>query len=281
MRRIYLGLMSFWLLSLSTLGFSYNWGNLDEMNEILSNMLKPQQRLTGDTTGLEYYKSYVDRLRVISNEVNRALLDKSRGDYSAAEAALAGACFKLNSLKNDINYDLNNKYMSPTLREQTQNLLGDVGTVIDGIGCSAQGGSSTPWPTTWPTQPTWPTTWPTPTPTWPGMPSPVPPPPTVNPGSSSPVSVIAPFSISAYGGFEVTIFSDLSRSVSAELYLKEEGGNWTSHAEQRFTLHPGQNHQTVNIHTFPGAGKSYRIELRFIENNYSKEMFAQRVSIEY
>lgn len=113
-------------------------------------------------------------------------------------------------------------------------------------------------------------------------PAPVPvTPPAPARGGSKSVKVEAPARISAYGSFNVVVTSSLQRSVTAELWLKEEGGDWSPYAEQQFTLSPGRNSQSVSIHTFPDASKNYRIELRFLENNESKEIFAQRVSIQY
>lgn len=106
--------------------------------------------------------------------------------------------------------------------------------------------------------------------------------PSPKPGRGSQAVVVeAPSRVSAYGSFNVVVTSSLQRNVTAELWLKEEGGDWSPYAEQQFTLYPGRNSQSVSIHTFPDASKNYRIELRFLENGESKEIFNQRVSIQY
>jgi hypothetical protein len=95
------------------------------------------------------------------------------------------------------------------------------------------------------------------------------------------ISVQAPGRISASGLFSVTVTSRMQRSVLAELWLKEEGGNWSPYAEAQFYMSPGENIPAAMIHTFPDASKRYRIEVRVIENNSSIEVFAQPVSIQY
>jgi hypothetical protein len=95
-----------------------------------------------------------------------------------------------------------------------------------------------------------------------------------------PYVVQAPKTIASSGSFVVEVRSNLSREIRAEIYLKEVGGNWTSHAEQQFILRPGLNRVNVNIHTYPQPA-NYRVELRTIENNSSTEVFAQPVTIQY
>lgn len=95
------------------------------------------------------------------------------------------------------------------------------------------------------------------------------------------ISVQAPGSVPASGLFSVTVTSRMQRPVTAELWLKEEGGNWSPYAEAQFIMHPGVNYPSAMIHTFPDASKRYRIEVRVLENNSSIEVFAQPVSIQY
>lgn len=99
--------------------------------------------------------------------------------------------------------------------------------------------------------------------------------------SNADIFVLAPTRISAYGNFSVTVTSNLQQPVTAELYLKEDGGNWSAYAESRFIMHPGQNFPEATVLTFPDASRRYRIEVRVIEGNSSKEVYSQSVEIQY
>lgn len=123
---------------------SFNWDNLEAMNSLLqdlSNQPVVLASLTGevDQAATAQYRSYTERLRLISNQVNDAFLAKQRGDYGQAEEKLRGACGKLSSLRDDIGYDLRESGMSGSLVQQLEALRSDVEIVISGIGCSAGG----------------------------------------------------------------------------------------------------------------------------------------------
>jgi hypothetical protein len=267
-KRLYAGFLSFVLMAMSAQALAYNWDNLDDMQQILQrmsgSMYKVSSMGSSDPTGVSYYSSYVDRLRLVSNKVNEALLARNNGDYAKASSILSGECYKLSSLLNDINYDLNHADIKYEVREQMELLRDDIDIVILGIGC-AEAPSSNPG-------------------TVPVVVAPVPthPVPTApQPVYAYPLTVEAPSTISAYGSFSMVVTSALQHPVTAEIYLKEDGGNYMAHAESRFTLYPGRNYQTVNIQKYPAPGKRYRLEVRFLENHVTKEMFSTQVGIRY
>jgi hypothetical protein len=93
------------------------------------------------------------------------------------------------------------------------------------------------------------------------------------------VSVDAPASLQNFGSFPISIYSKLSTPIVAEFYIKEDGGNYASFAEKRFTLYPGENFQVVSFQNNPAPYGSYRAELRFLQDNYTTEIWSRPVTI--
>lgn len=131
------------LLALSSKGMAqdYKWDNLQAMSDLLRNLTSQPLAVASLTAeesnaALDQYRAYTDRLRLISNQVNEALLAKQNGDYNTAKEKLGSACVKLDSLRRDMNYDLKQTRLADSVRQQLQLLLDDVQIVMDGVGCS-------------------------------------------------------------------------------------------------------------------------------------------------
>jgi hypothetical protein len=96
--------------------------------------------------------------------------------------------------------------------------------------------------------------------------------------SGAEVDVTTPAVLPQSGSFSLTIHSNQNNSVNAVVYVKEDGGNYTAVAEQYLTLFPGYNQVTVNLNQTLNTQQAYRLEVRFNENGYSREVYATRVS---
>jgi hypothetical protein len=274
-KRFYTGFLSFLLMTISAQGLAYNWDNLDDMQQVLQgmsgSMYKVSSMGSNDPSGVAFYSSYVDRLRLLSNQVNEALLARNQGDFGKASGILSGACYKLSSLLKDINYDLDHAAISYEVRAQMQLLRNDVDTVMLGIDCAEAPADNSATVPVVPVEAAVSHVEP-----FPSAPMPV-----HYVEYAYPLTIEAPATFSAYSSFSIVITSALQYPVTAEIYVKEDGGIYNAYAETRFTLNPGRNYQTVNFHTYPEPGKSYRLEVRKIENSFSTEMFSRQVSIQY
>lgn len=143
--RLFSGFIVWFTLTLTSMqAYAINWDNLDAMRGKLQSMTETQQSVVASYSGtsspyLDTYRSYIDRLRLISNQVNDALLAKNQGNYQLAESKLADACREMSWLLGDIDRVRGYHDLSHELRDQFQALRDDVQIVIDGIGCSAGG----------------------------------------------------------------------------------------------------------------------------------------------
>lgn len=93
----------------------------------------------------------------------------------------------------------------------------------------------------------------------------------------SELDVIAPAGLPQSGSFSLTLYLNQSNSVNAVVFVKEDGGNYTAVAEQYVTLSPGYNQVTVNINQTLSLRLAYRLEVRFNESNFSREVYATRI----